>query len=263
MVLASIALLMLADPAVSPTTSDDSVIEPVSAAPASAPPAAGAPPLPSPTDDAPTPAPPSTEPETIEGADPASARLPPPVRPNGSFGLELGYAHGGDRFLTVVSPTTGPTGSSNAGDGAFFSLAGSWTPYWSTSGVGLGVYARAGAKLSAARDAATTASYFRCPLAVGAQLLLPVVGRWFALGRLGVMTEVLQQLEITSGGGGRSSANFSSTLGEFLDAGVLWTPANFTGFAAIARYERLDVSYAGDVMTASNLGLLAAGYLRF
>jgi len=187
---------------------------------------------------------------------------PPPVRPSASFGLEIGYAHGGDRYLAINGPT-GIMDSANAGDGPFFSLAGSWTPDWNPGGVGIGVYARAGAKRTAVGSDTVAASFVRVPLAVGAQLLRPVGGRWYVLGRLGVLTEVLGELTVTTPGSSVSEGGFSPRLGQFLDAGLYWTPANFAGFAAIARYERIDVSHDDHVTDASNLGALAAAYLRF
>jgi hypothetical protein len=154
--------------------------------------------------------------------------------------------------------------SIHAGDGAFFALSGSWMPYWSESGVGLGVYARFGVKLAGASDGAqTTVSFIRVPLAVGAQLLLPIRGRWFVLGRLGVMTEVLSAMTYQSGGVSGSNTDFSPTLGEFLDAGLYWAASEHSGFAAIWRYERLDVSFSGAVSNASNVGALGAAYFRF
>jgi hypothetical protein len=51
-------------------------------------------------------------------------------------------------------------------------------------------------------------------------------------------------------------------LGEFVDAGLYWTPSEVVGFAAIARYERLDVSYGTSVVNANNVGALVAAYFR-
>ena len=174
----------------------------------------------------------------------------------------MGYARGGDRFFAVVSPTSIPA-SANAGDGVFFALAGNWMPYWSERGIGLGVYARAGAKYAAVGNSTASASFLRCPLALGVQVLLPIFGRWFALGRFGVLTEVLGQLAFASNGVSGSSTNFSSGVGEFIDAGQYWAASATTGIAAIARYERLDVSYNGGTLSANNVGVLAAAYLRF
>ena len=250
MVLAPIALALLVQ--VEPP------VEPIATAPTAA-----VPPAP------PQPEPPSPPPaETIDEADPPPLPPPPPLHRRSAFGLELGIAYGGDRFLTVPDNTTGAwpgttTYASKAGDGAFVSMAGSWTPYWSTNGVGLGLYARAGVKLSRAHDNMTTMSYARLPLAAGMQVLFPVVRRLFALARVGVMTEVLEQASVTIGGVERSSADFSPQLGEFFDAGVLWSPGDLAGLAAVARYERLDVSYGGALTSANNLGALAATYFRF
>jgi hypothetical protein len=44
---------------------------------------------------------------------------------------------------------------------------------------------------------------------------------------------------------------------------VYLAASEHSGLAAIVRYERLDVSYDGFVMSANNVGSLAAGYLRF
>jgi hypothetical protein len=52
-------------------------------------------------------------------------------------------------------------------------------------------------------------------------------------------------------------------LGTFIDAGVSWTPSEHASVALIARYEVLDVSYAGGDTSANNLGGLAAVYYRF
>jgi hypothetical protein len=233
--------------------------------PAAQPPA---PAEPAPAEPAPPTPPPSPPPpaEAIEDTGSPRAQSPEPLHPAGGLGLEIGYARGGDRFLTVLAPTPTGGGTGNgvdAGDGAFFSLAGNWTPYWSERGIGLGVYARAGVKFVAVQDGTTVASFLRCPLAAGAQVLLPIAERWFALGRLGLITEVLEQVTAASGGMTLTTGDFSPTLGEFVDAGVFWTPWDHTGFAAIARYERLTVSYAGDDVNASNLGALFAGYVRF
>jgi hypothetical protein len=250
MLLAPIAaLLTLAEPAgSSPTTDEPKVIvdQPATAVPPAAEPV--------------LPAVPATQPPapTVPPVPPPA----PPVRPTAGFGLEIGYARGGERFLTLVTPAGGGT-SAAAGDGLFFSLAGSWTPYWSSRGVGLGVYGRAGAKYFGLTDGTTAASFLRVPVAVAAQLLVPVVGRWFVLGRLGVISEVLAELTITSAGASRSSRDFSPRLGQFIDAGMYWAPSERSGLAAMARYERLDVSYAGGVTNANNLGALVAAYLRF
>lgn len=268
-----VALLTLAEPAGPPTSADDPTVivdqpvtpiapaaEPeVPAAPATQQPALTAPPIP--TTAAPLPSPPPAE--TVEEPGPASPPAPPPVRPDTTFGLEFGYAHGGDRFLEIAVPPPTTAKSASAGDGLFFCLAGSWTPYWNKRGGGIGVYARAGAKYVKVGDGATSASFLRYPLAAGAQVLLPVVGRWFALGRLGLITEVLGQLTVTIGGASRSSTDLSPTLGQFLDAGVYWAATEYSGFAAIARYERLDISYAGGTANASNFGALASAFLGF
>ena len=268
MFLASIVALVALEPAAATPTTDqpaapiapaaESAVPPISATQSPAP---TAPLIPPPALAAPLTAPPSDE--TVEETEPARPPAPPPIHPTASFGFEFGYASGGDRFLTVSSPTLATRASANAGDGMFFALAANWTPYWTESGVGLGVYARAGAKYVAVENDTTSMSFLRCPLAVGAQVLLPIVGRWFALGRLGVLTEVLGYLSIASDGVFRSSTGVSSGLGEFIDAGAYWAASETAGVAVIARYERLDVSYSGDTMRANNRGALAAAYLRF
>jgi hypothetical protein len=263
-----VALLALAEPAGPAQTTDEPVVnvdeQPAPPAPEAPPAAAPEQRAPLPAVPAPPPAPPSAE--TVGETEPARPPSPPPVRPSAGFGLEIGYAHGGDRFLTVVGNVFTPasnTSSANAGDGLFVALAGNWMSYWSGSGVGLGVYARAGVKYSGVGDGTTTMAFMRCPLGAGAQLLLPIGARWFALGRLGVMTEVLAQLNTQGGGVSHTSADFAPRLGEFADAGVYWAASEHSGLALIARYERIDVSYAGDVINADNVGALAATYLRF
>ncbi len=210
--------------------------------------------------------PPPTTAEPVEEPGDARPPPPPPVRPTSGFGLEIGFARGGDRFLTAAGPvgTEDSAGSSAAaGDGVFFSLAGSWTPYWSRSGLGVGVYARVGAKFVAINDGAIGASFLRVPLAAAAQVLVPVGRSWFVLGRLGVVSEALEEVATKIEGDVRTSRDFSARLGEFADAGVNWTPSASIGVALVARYEMLDVSYAGNVMSANNLGGLAAAYYRF
>jgi len=269
------ALLMLADPAGPPQTAGEpkvivdasaTVISPaadpaVRAEPPTQPPAPATPPPPTISATLPPPA------SADEVGEAGEARpLPsPPVHPNAGFGLEIGFARGGDRFLTIAGP--GPAGSNEvsaaAGDGIFFSLAGSWTPYWSRTGIGVGVYARAGAKYVAISNGTTSASFMRCPLAAAAQLLVPVGRSWFVLGRLGVITQPLEEVATTSAGGVHTSRDFSPRLGTFIDAGVSWTPSEHASVALIARYEVLDVSYAGGDTSANNLGGLAAVYYRF
>jgi len=254
------ALLSLADPTGPPPDTDE--VKAIVDQPAQ-PPAPLVPPAPPPADAVPPP-PPSAE--TVDEPTPTRPPVSSPAYRTAGFGIEMGYAHGGDRFFTVVSPTLPATGAGNsasAGDGVFFSLAGDWTPYWSEGGVGVGVYARAGAKFVGVGDSMTTMSFLRIPLAVGAQLLLPIRGRWFALGRLGVVSEPLQDFTVTSGSDSRSSRDFSARLGEFVDAGISWDMSRRGRLAAIARYERLDVSYSGHLMSANNLGGLGAAYFRF
>ncbi len=218
MLLAALAALVaLAEPAAPPPTADEpkvtgvepaTAVEPavpsVSATQSPAPTAPVVPPLP-PAAPAPSPQPA----EAVDETDSPRPPSPPPVRPAAAFGFEMGYARGGDRFFAVVSPTSIPA-SANAGDGVFFALAGNWMPYWSERGIGLGVYARAGAKYAAVGNSTASASFLRCPLALGVQVLLPIFGRWFALGRFGVLTEVLGQLAFASNGVSGSSTNFSS-----------------------------------------------------
>jgi hypothetical protein len=265
MLLATIAaLLTLAEPVDPAPASDDPhliVDQPATAAAPAAIPALPAPP-PAPSPGTPPPSPPSAE--TVDESGPARPPSPPRVMgPTASFGFEIGYARGGDRFLTIPTPT-GSTGKGvDAGDGVFFSLAGSWTPYWSGRGVGLGLYARLGAKFAAVEDGMTGASFLRIPFAAGPQVLLPIVGHWFALARVGVLTEVLAEIAFESDGETRTSRDFSPRLGGFIDAGMYLAPSNHASFAAIARYERLDVSYAGGVTSANNLGALGAFYYRF
>jgi hypothetical protein len=201
--------------------------------------------------------------EAVEETEPPSPPpAAPPYRPSAGLGFELGYARGGDRFLTVLSG--GSATSAEAGDGGFIALSGSWMAYWSKSGhVGIGVYARVGIKYSAVGDGATSVSFARLPLAAGVQLLLPVGGRWYAVGRLGLMTELLQQLAAEMDGVSSGSTDFSPRLGEFIDAGMYWAATEHSGFAALARYERIDVSYAGDVVSANNQAALIAAYFRF
>jgi len=261
MLLAPIAaLLTLAEPA-----AIDPPVEPLAPpAPATQPPDDSASTAPPPPTDA-APSPPSPTAETVDETDPAPPPAVPSVRPSSGLGLEFGYARGGDRIVSVTDPAfpMGPEKSLKAGDGVFFALAGSWMPYWSKRSVGLGVYARIGAKFVIVGDDNAGASFLRCPLAVGAQLLLPIVGRTYAVGRLGLITEVVDELATRRGGILQASQDFSPTLGQFIDAGLHWAATEHSGVGAVVRYERLDVSYSGVTASANNLGVLASALLSF
>jgi len=281
MFLAAIAtLLALGDPADAresrdaPTVIVDEPVTPIAPASEALVPARPAPPAPQVPDAPAPPSPPLAAPPPAASLPPAPAETvgearpaPPPVRPSAGLGLEIGYARGGDRLFTLLRPVALTPGGSDttahAGDGLFFSLSASWMPFWSEGGVGLGVYARAGVKYTQVEDDATKVVFVRVPLAAGAQLLLPVTGRWFALARLGVMTEVLEQVSFTSAGSSHGSTDFSSALGQFLDAGGYWAATEHAGFALIARYERLDVVYGGQPVSANNIGALAGAFFRF
>jgi hypothetical protein len=218
----------------------------------------------------PAPAPPPAtvsllpSPPAVEAVDETEPPSPsrPSIRPGATVGLELGYARGGDRLFRLSTPTSGK--SANAGDGVFINVAASWTPYWTRRGIGLGVFARAGVKFASVQIDMTSLSFLRWPLAAGGQLLLPVARRWFAVGRLGVMTEVRGRLTLSGAFQSQTLLSYSPTLGEFLDAGVCWAPTAYSGFGLIARYERLDVSYEGGPATnANNLGGLVLAILGF
>lgn len=212
------------------------------------PPAARAAPPPAAGPPAPTRAQVIERPGAVSSVAPARAQL------GTGIGVEIGYARGGDRLLTRIylDPPYGP--NINAGEGVFVSLTGSWTPLWRES-FGLGLYASAGVKYGDRSNYFGSVSFTRYPVAAGAQLLVPTEsGRWFVLGRAGLLTELGAKLSgdwVDVG----INTDFATKLGGFADAGVQRPLGKHAAVAVLVRYTYLDVSLGGSTSSANSISV--------
>ncbi len=176
-------------------------------------------------------------------------------KPGNGLSFLMSGDFGGENLVRATM-SNGDTQTLSGGTGILFGLGAAYTPLWIGDTMGLGAEARIGIKYDSITASNASISKLSYPFSAGIHDYLRMSRRWYLTVAGGTHKELGAGL---SGSGDiAGDVSFESPWGWYGEGGFLFAETWHTGIAFTVRYTNMKLTYAGQDIGASNVGIALA-----